>query len=432
MGSRLRLGCALSVVAFSVAGGGQALASAGLTLTSVGAKEKGMGGAGIALARDAVAPINNPAATVFISDQFSIGSTILTSNAEFWVDGAGTGPFPLAEGEHDAKERFFAVPYASVAKRLDERWSAAFSAYGLFGLGVTYPDHARPGCPPGLPGTGPLCAGETQIDTSALFISPTIAYRVMPQFSVGVSPALVFSRIEVAGLAALEAFGASSDPGHVSNKGPDEAFGYAVKFGAHYEGERLSLGLAYQTEAKMGRYSRYRGLFAEGGNVDLPAVFTAGFGLKLGGDVTLAGDITRVFYADVPSLANRFINPLVPGNPKLGEGDATGFGWKDQWVYHLGAEQRLDAAWTVRAGYAYADDMYRGDQALLNALAPAVMKHTITGGFTLTLGDGVSVDAALSWAPADEYRGSNALSPDQGVTAKHEITELGLALNYAW
>ncbi|MDD3445257.1 MAG: hypothetical protein PHS60_07590, partial [Zavarzinia sp.] len=78
-------------------------ASGGLVLTGTSAKDRGMGGAGIAIARDAVAAINNPAATIVVGNQFSIGLTILYEAAEMDVSGAGAGPFPLEPGHADNK-----------------------------------------------------------------------------------------------------------------------------------------------------------------------------------------------------------------------------------------------------------------------------------------------------------------------------------------
>lgn len=415
-----------------VAASGSAWATAGLLLTGVGAKEKGMGGAGMALTQDAVAPINNPAATVHVGDQFTLGGTVLFSEPSFEVNGAGAGPFPLEPGKSDAGERQFVVPFMSVTHRINDRWSAAFSNYGLFGLGVAYPSHPRTNCPPGLPGTGPLCDGDSTVDTAALFISPTIAYRVTPTISVGFSPALVYSQIKIRGLGALATFGASADPAHVSNNGTDHAFGYAAKFGVHYQGERLSLGLTYQTEANMQRYKKYRGLLPEGGNVDLPAIAAAGLAYDVTDDFIFVADVQYIFYSDVPALANGFVNPLAPGNPLLGTDRAAGFGWNDQYVIHVGAQHQFNQALALRAGYSYASELYPGSESLLNAIAPAVLRHTVTGGFSLALTEAVTLDAAMSWAFPFTHHGRNALSPDQTISSVHEITEVGLGLSYAW
>ncbi len=420
-----------------IAAGGIAMsvparATAGLLLTSVGAKEKGMGGAGMALPQDAVAAIDNPAAAAVVGDQITLGGTALYSEPSMRVRGTGAGPFPLAEGEADGKERSFLVPYLSATRRLDEHWSAGFAAYGLFGLGVSFPATPRPGCPPPLPGTGPLCAGKTTIDTSALFVSPTLAYRVTPQFSVGLSPALVYSKFKASGLGALAAFGASSDPADLTNRGSDEAFGFAAKMGMHYQGERLNLGLAYQTKAEMARYDGYRGLLPEGANVDLPAILSAGVAFRALPELTLLADLQYVFYSDVPALANPFVNPLIPGNPALGTDDAAGFGWKDQFVLHLGTQYQVSDTLALRAGYSYASRQFGASEALLNSLAPAVLRHTLTGGFSVGLGGGLTLDAALSWTVPQDQDGTNALSPGQALSSRHEITELGLGLSCAW
>lgn len=404
-------------------------ASGGLVLTGISARDRGMGGAGTAIARDAVAAINNPAATVVVGDQFTIGLTILYEAADFEVTGAGAGPFPLEPGRSDNKERFFEVPFISATHRIDERWSVGLSAYGLFGLGVVFPGHARSNCPFGLP-SGPLCGGESTLDTSALFVTPTIAYRVTPALSVGVSPALVYSRFKAKGFAALAP--ASADPAHLTDNGIDEAFGYAAKFGVHYEGRGFAVGLSYQTESNMERYERYAGLLPEGGNFDLPAILTLGAAFDVTPEDTIAADIQGIFYGDVPVLANRFTNPLVPGNPLLGSDTGTGFGWRDQWILHLGAEHRVSDSLALRAGYAYATKLFGGRDMLLNTMAPAIMRHNIAAGFSQALLDDVTLDFGITYALPLAQEGFNPLSPDQRIRATHGIVEGAVAVNFAW
>ncbi|MCF4167303.1 outer membrane protein transport protein [Zavarzinia compransoris] len=412
------------------AGAGSAWgASGGLVLTGTSAKDRGMGGAGMAIARDAVAAINNPAATVVVGDQLTIGLTILYQAADLEVSGAGAGPFPLEPGRSDNKERFFEVPFASATHRIDERWAVGISAYGLFGLGVAFPGHPRSNCPFGMP-SGPLCGGESTLDTSALFVTPTIAYRLSPALSVGVSPALVYSRFKAKGFTALAP--ASVDPANIGDNGIDEAFGYAAKIGIHYEGEDVAIGLTYQTEANMERYERYGGLLPEGGNFDLPAILALGIAYDPVADVTLAADVQGVFYADVPVLGNRFVNPLVPGNPMLGSDGGAGFGWKDQWILHLGAEHRVSESLALRAGYAYATKLYGGRDALLNAMAPAIMRHNVAAGFSQALFDDVTLDVGITYALPLSQDGFNPLSPDQRISSTHGIVEGAVAINYAW
>ena len=389
----------------------------------------GMGGAGTAIAQDAVAAINNPAATVVVGNQFTIGLTVLYQAAEIDVSGAGAGPFPLEPGNTDNSERFFQVPFLSATYRVDDRWALGISAYGMFGLGVAYPDHPRTNCPFGTP-TGPLCGGASALDTSALFITPTVAYRLSPKWSIGVSPALVYSRFEAKGFGTLAP--ASIDPANLSDKGVDEAFGYAAKLGVHYEGETFAFGLTYQTEADMQRYKKYAGLLPEGGNFDLPAVLSFAVAYDLDDDFTVAADIQDVFYADVPVLANGFVNPLIPGNPMLGSDKGAGFGWKDQWIFHLGAEHRLSETFTLRAGYAYATRLYSGRDALLNAMAPAIMRHNVAAGFSQALMDDVSLDFGITYALPLDQAGINGLSPDQEIRSTHGIVEGAIAVNYAW
>ncbi|MDD3446748.1 MAG: hypothetical protein PHS60_15180 [Zavarzinia sp.] len=116
----------------------------------------------------------------------------------------------------------------------------------------------------------------------------------------------------------------------------------------------------------------------------------------------------------------------------LGSDEGTGFGWKDQWIFHLGVEQRLSETLALRAGYAYATRLYGGRDTLLNTVAPAVMQHNIAAGFSRALLDGVSLDFGITYALPLDQSGFNTLSPDQKITANHGIVEAGITSNYAW
>ena len=406
-------------------------AGSGVLLNSTGAKEKGMAGAGLALPQDAVSAINNPASIFYVPDQISGGMTAVMVSPKMSATGAGVGAFPVEPGTFKGRSRVFPVPYFSIVDDLDnDKWSAAFSVYGFFGLGPSFRAFNRTNCPaiPGLSGTGLFCDGRTNIEFSAAFISPTLAYRLTPTLSVGVSPILAITQMKIQGFGAFAAN--SSNPNALSGNGTDKAFGYGGKVGIHYQGDRLSAGVTYQSEMHMQRWRKYAGLFTEGGNGDLPSVISAGLAYRITDALSAAFDVQHVLYSDVAAFSNDFQIPGLPGTQPLGTADASGFGWSDQATFHFGVQYALTDAFTVRTGYSYSTQQVPESGLFLDAAAPATTQHHFAAGFGYDLSETWTADFGASWTPRTWVRGPNPLSPDQRISASLEILELGLGVSY--
>jgi long-chain fatty acid transport protein len=106
--------------------------------------------------------------------------------------------------------------------------------------------------------------------------------------------------------------------------------------------------------------------------------------------------------------------------------------WRDQFVERLGAEQILDAHWTVRAGYAYGDDpIPAGTLTPLNA---AITEHTLTVGVGYRAGR-VTVDAAYQWElPATGRVGHSELAAGEYSNSVTQVNVqwLNLTVKYGF
>jgi long-chain fatty acid transport protein len=106
--------------------------------------------------------------------------------------------------------------------------------------------------------------------------------------------------------------------------------------------------------------------------------------------------------------------------------------WRDQFVERIGAEQILDAHWTLRAGYAYGNDpVPAGTLTPLNA---AITEHTLTAGAGYRVGR-VTVDAAYQWElPATGRVRQSELAAGEysnSVTAV-DVQSLSLTVKYGF
>jgi len=199
----------------------------------------------------------------------------------------------------------------------------------------------------------------------------------------------------------------SVSPENVTNNGFDYSYGGGVRFGwLGTIAEGLDLGVSYQTKLYMTAFDNYKGLFAEGGNFDIPAVLNAGAAYKLTPKLTLAFEYDRIFYSDIKAINNS--NNLKPlGNNRLGADDGLGFGWEDINVYKFGAQYDYSDQWSFRLGYSHGDEPFKGAQALFNILAPATITDHFTAGLTYRFGAGHEVNLAYMHAFNNEIPGQN-------------------------
>ena len=104
------------------------------------------------------------------------------------------------------------------------------------------------------------------------------------------------------------------DPANLTNSGHDNATGWGLRIG--WMGkmtEKVTLGAAYSTKIKMGKFDGYRGLFAEQGDFDIPENFNLGIAVKATDAWTIAADYQRINYGKVKSVGNSSTQMACPG-----------------------------------------------------------------------------------------------------------------------
>jgi long-chain fatty acid transport protein len=242
--------------------------------------------------------------------------------------------------------------------------------------------------------TDPDTTPSLGVNLAQVLITPTLAYRITPNHSIGFGPVIGYQTFRAYGLGLFK--GLSSDPGNVTNNGNDDAWGVGGQIGYQGRFGMFSVGLMGRSKIYMEEFDDYSGLFAEDGDFDTPAMFGGGVAAHFGSRLTIAADVSRILYGDVDSLANdgptadEFFGGLVGsliGDPSLvsrplGTDNGFGFGWDDVWVYKIGVDYAYSPQWNFRAGFNYAPVPYNDSQALFNILAPAVVEKHATVGFT--------------------------------------------------
>lgn len=394
---------------------GAALATNGMFSAGYGMKAKGMGGAATAMSQDAFGGATNPASMVFAGDRLDLGVDLFSPRREASRTGSGSG----LNGTVDSDSNYFLVPEFGYNKMLNADMSVGVTVYGNGGMNTDYAPL------PGLGGANLLGGnGNLGVDLMQLIIAPTAAVKIAPNHSIGISPLLGYQRFKAEG---LQAFGVDSNGGAAggNNLGNDDAFGYGVRVG--YMGKitpTISVGAAYSTKVNMQEFDKYKGLFAEQGDLDIPENYNLGVAWQATPALQFALDYQRINYSGVKSIGNSSqISPAL-----LGQDNGPGFGWKDVDVWKLGAQYQYAKNLVMRAGYNHGDNPIGARDVTLNILAPGVIKDHASLGMTYTTSTGGELTVAYVHAFENSVSGASSF----GGTDTIKMYQNSLGVSYGW
>lgn len=411
-----------------------------------GMKSIGMAGVGIALPQDALAAATNPAGMVMVGDRIDFGLNYFKPVRTTSTAANGATPFAMvpltglpAEYSGNGDSGFF-IPEFGYNHMLNPTSSIGVSVYGNGGMNTSYGDlNARtfgPAPYPGCPAPGVFGCGKAGVDLSQLFIAPTYSTMITPDNALGVSLNLAHQAISVYGFQNFA--GLSNTNTAVSNTGYDTSNGWGLKLG--WIGKitpDITLGATYQTKTKMGKFSKYSGLFAEQGGFDIPETYGIGISAKTTPDLTLAADIQQINYGKVPTLGNS-INNLASCNlfggttaaTCLGGSNGAGFGWRDMTVFKLGASYVYSQNLTLRGGLSTTRQPIPTNETFFNVMAPGVVENHLTLGATWTLENKGELTVGYMHAFEQTVNGTNTVIGGSGVGLKMYQDSIGIA--YGW
>ncbi len=408
---------------------GPALATNGYFPHGYGIKAKGMGGASTAMAQDSMGGATNPASMVWSGSRMDVGADLFSPRRDATRSGSAV---PTLNGTVDSDKTLFLIPEFGYNRMINNDLSLGVTVYGNGGMNTTYPQ-GNFNC-----GAGPsnmLCgSGTLGVDLIQLVVAPTIAYKLNEQHSVGASLLLGYQRFKATGLQAFDNAPGfppfTGAPGSVTNNGSDSSTGIGLRLG--YMGrlsEQFTLGAAFTPKMKMGKFDKYRGLFAENGGFDIPSHYSVGVAFTPTPTVTVALDYGRINYSDVRSVGN----PSLPVAP-LGAANGPGFGWQDISVVKVGVAWRMSDALTLRAGYNRSGNPIRAADVTFNILAPGVMKDHYTAGFTYAISKDDEVSGALTYAKRQSVTGASLFNGfiGPGAAGNETIRMRQISVGLSW
>lgn len=398
-----------------------------------GMKAKGMGGASTALAQDTFGGANNPASMVWVGSRFDLGADVFMPERDAERSGAA---IPSLNGKVSSDKKHFLVPELGYNRMLGSGMSLGVTVYGNGGMNTTYPQGDF-NCGGGQANL--LCGGGTLgVDLIQLVVAPTMAFKLHANHAVGVSLLLGYQRFKAQGLHAFDNPGGgfpdfTGAPGSVTNQGTDSATGVGLRVG--YMGrlsDAFSIGASYSGGINMGRFEKYRGLFAEGGDFDIPANYNVGIAFSPSPALTFALDWGRILYSKVSSVGNVSM-PLAP----LGAANGPGFGWKDIDVLKIGVSWQASDSLTLRAGYNRGDSPIGPADVTFNILAPGVMTDHYTLGLSYSGCKNCEISAALMFAPRQSVTAPSMFNglpvPGvQGQAGSETITMRQTSVGVSW
>jgi long-chain fatty acid transport protein len=399
---------------------GQAQATEGYFQHGFGVRSAAVGGAGVADPADAMAIATNPAGLVDVGRQFNADVTLFSP----WREYTGTATGFAAPGTIESSSNIFAIPSIGYSHPLGPDSAIGFAMYGNGGMNTTYKNvtNLGPACF-GAPGV--FCAGNTGVDFVQAFITAGYAHR-FGNLSLGVAPIFAVQAFEAKGLGAFA--GVSSDPANLTNRDHDISTGVGGRVGMQYDvTSNLRVGASYQTRIWMSKFSKYAGLFENGGDFDIPDNVTAGIAIDMMPELTLMFDYKRIFYSSVDAVSNSSTIPL-----PFGASGGPGFGWHDVDIFKVGIEWQQNPQWTWRLGYAYNDNPIEPSDVTLNILAPGVIQHHITSGFSYAYNDNNSIDFAAMFAPEISISGPEVTPGGPVPGSNIELSMYQLAFTLGW
>ncbi len=387
-------------VVFCLTGLQTAEATEGMFQHAYGLRHKGLAGAGVAAVEDATGISINPAGLVDIGDQFNLGLSIFMPFRQYRAWGTSR----ISQGRHKSTGNVWPAPTLAFVRQIDASSAFAFSIFGNGGMNTTYKKfRSSLGCATG----GAFCFGKAGVDLMQMFVSAAYARRFNSHFDVGVAPIFAVQRFRAYGLgnngggfSAMSAY-----PARFSGNGYDWSVGGGVRFGVLWRiNDRFSFGASYQSKIWMTRLNKYKGLFAERGNLDIPANLQVGIAWQATDALRLMLDYRHIFYDGVKAIGR---TSIYNGSNRFGTDSGPGFGWQDSNTIKIGLEYQFSDDLILRAGYAYVwPNPVPSSQVAINIISPGVIRHEFTGGATWRMDKHNDLDFAFMIAPTGTQEGA--------------------------
>lgn len=397
----------LAVVAALALGATSAFATNGSTMIGMGAKTRGMGGAGIGVGHGAESALSNPAliTTIKSNHEISFGGTLFMPNVETSYDG------PMGAGSAESDADFFVIPSVSVANKVSDNFYWGVGMWGTGGLGVDYRDDVS----------------HMNMVTSLqnMQFGIPLVYTTNG-FAMGITPIIQYTALDINYV--MPNMGVNPNAGDTIGSGVADDVSVGYNLGLSYQTQGVTLGAVYKSEIESDikdvLKNAVEGMAGPGSysntKISTPAEMGVGISYKMK-EHTIAFDYKMILWEDAETYKD--------------------FGWEDQNVFALGYEYAADG-WSVRAGYEYAKSAVQDNTGKNLALGatltntfnmlgfPGTQESHITLGGTYVVNETLSVDLAAVFGLENKETMDNTMFGT--METKHSEQSYSVQLNYAF
>ena len=427
-------------------------------LEGFGAVSRAMGGVATAYDVGPAGMMTNPA-TLSLSkeaNQVMLGLDIVTTDID--VKNKNTGE-TVSSDSHSQNRGPYLAPEVAYTKKLGQ-WSLGVGAFAQGGLGTEYGNKSFLS-----QATGGLNTGlENSSRLLVLNIPFAASFQVNDKLAIGGSVDAMWQGLNLDLLLGADQVGSLLGSGRATGTLvpvlgglPDlrgahfsltknlplgsgvSSWGHTERLGLVYQATQdTTLGAAYTFKSQMGDMDGNATLTAIDGiagqialngtikilDFQMPATLDLGISQRVNSQLTLAADVSRVFWKDVMKdikvafVANGggTLNILLPQD------------YKDQTILALGAAYQLNDSLTIRGGVRFASQALQS--STLFAVIPATPRKHISAGFGYAFSKQSKLDFAYSHAfkeTMDNVSLPNTSAPIQVSHAQNNAT-----LNYSY
>ena len=404
----------LFALAVCLAAAAPASATNGMRMPGFGPVQNSMGGVSIGANLDGSSILSNPAGLTGLPAQVEVGVTyfrpsVSYSGVESPMPTGFTGAVIAQPGlQLDSGRGASPIPSLAYVRPINDQFVFGLGAFGVSGMGVDY----------GLN----LYGGSTYTSYLQARLAPAIAYKATERLSLGLTLNAMVAQVS---------WNAAAGLGQQPHQ-TDSALGIGATVGVRYIAtDWLALGAAYESRSYFQDFSfdipahqavdpaTFSTVSVPAGtdklSFDQPMSAAFGFALTPIEPLLIAADVQWINWA----ATNGSQRPAFSQNQSAAM--PWDMGWRNQWVFKVGAQVAPIENLKVRAGYNYGRMPLDPNRAFENLAFPAIAEHHVSLGAGYDFGH-LTVNAGGTYSPKATLSGSNAAYPANGGQAIQSYT----------
>ncbi len=390
----------------------------GDVLIGASAVNLSMGGAGIATSIDAIGSCyNNASSIAFVpSSSGEFNMDLFTPHRSMYASIPGA-----AAGSVTSQTDQTIIPAMGLVYDPADHVVFGLCAVGVGGFGVNYP-----AVMPNATGQfNPLVVPQNMRGFGSIYsnlqymqVTPTVAYRLTPRFSLGAGLDVDWQSLQVSPFAAT----APNASGYPVSSPASSSFGIGFTLGATYRPTNaLQMGVVFKSPQWM-QSMHYLSQYPDGTpanfnfTLNFPMIVGAGVSYKITPKLLVAVDERWIDFADTTGFQGSGFGP---------SGAIQGFGWHNIYATATGFQYELNHRLTLRGGYNHSGSPIASNQQFFNVFAPGIVQDSVASGLGIRMSKSIMLDVVYlhgfsNSASGPVYSGNMAIP---GSVVRNQLSE---------